>query len=74
MNFFPHHVTLWSTHGPGCGSTNVAAAAAEGKRVEAGAALMNCAALLAENLRRASAMYKATDEEQRDIINREMQV
>jgi hypothetical protein len=74
MSFFPHHVTLWATHGPGCGSTNVAARAAESKRVEAGAALVNCAAALAENLRKASEMYMTTDEEQGDIIKKEMQV
>lgn len=74
MNFFPHHVTLWYTHGPGCGSTNVAARAAESKRVEAAAALVNAAAALAEDLRIASAAYKATDKEQRDVLNQEMQV
>lgn len=74
MNFFPHHVTLWYTHGPGCGSTNVAAQRAEGKRAEACAALVNCAAALAEDLQIASAAYKATDKEQRDVINQEMQV
>jgi uncharacterized protein (DUF1499 family) len=74
MNFFPHHVTLWYTHGPGCGSTNVAAQAAESMRVEACAALANCAAALAEDLQIASAAYKATDKEQRDVINHEMQM
>lgn len=74
MNFFPHHVSLWYTHGPGCGSTNVAAKAAEANRAEAAVVLANCAAALAEDLRLASAAYAATDEEQRDVIEQQMQV
>lgn len=73
MSFFPHHVSLWYTHGPGCGSTNVAAKAAEGKRAEAAAVLANCAAALAEDLRMASRAYAGTDEDQRDVIEQQMQ-
>jgi Excreted virulence factor EspC, type VII ESX diderm len=74
LGYFPHHVTLWYSHGPICGQTNVAASTAEGARADAGAAIAQVATALAATLQAASGAYAATDEEQWDILGEQMQV
>ncbi|WAJ45418.1 type VII secretion target [Mycobacterium sp. Aquia_216] len=74
LDYFPHHVTLWYSHGPVCGWTNVAAARAESARAGAGGAIAHAATALAATLQAASAAYATTDEEQRDILGEQMQL
>jgi hypothetical protein len=72
LDYFPHHATLWYSHGPICGSTNVAASSAEGARADAGAAIAQVAMALAASLQTANEVYATTDEEQRDILDEQM--
>jgi hypothetical protein len=73
MAYFPHYMTLWYTHGPACGATNVAAKKAEDARAAAGLAIAKVAADLAANLQTASSLYAKTDVEQKDILDEQMQ-
>jgi hypothetical protein len=72
MAFFPHYVTLWYSHGPVSGQTNRAAEKAETARDAAGATIAKVATALVEQLHKASGVYAATDEGQRQILSQQM--
>lgn len=71
---YPHYVTLWFSHGPVSGGTNLAAEDAENARAAAGKAIAQLAAELSSRLTTASGTYAATDDQQAETLDAQMQV
>jgi hypothetical protein len=73
MSNFAHHEWLWLTHGVISGASNLATKGAEQARVDAGITIARVAAALSENVKHAEDAYTTTDEDQKDVLNQQMQ-